>query len=740
MHIKINWLNINNKYKKKVDVFDGLSIEQTIIEESLFSLKSLLKIFKRKKNLFFISTFLAFISSIAFIGVDQIVNPNYRGFFKILINDPITKKKFFNESLGNEGDVVFDYIARNSEILSNDLPTLIEYLKSETVLNPVLQKFKIKHNVLSRSLSVNIIDNPKDFETPAQVLNVNFVYPNREKGLKILNSVANTYLDASLEMRQKRLSEGLEFLDLQEPELKKNSEILRNKLALFREENNFLDPNQEALTLKQRINKLDDRILKLESEEERLKIIEKEIKKGNLVSFGLEISENDNKNSEDLGLLITDSNQSSLKELIELKKLYGTYLTKYLPSSELVKGIEERISYLEPLVLEKQLEYVKAAIELNSSSIDSFKKQKKDLSNIFSKQPKLIAKYQELVNKMDLILEKEKALVKARENFQLEITQRNIPWIILKTPFFEKEPINKKKYLFYTFMVSLGFGLILIILKDFLENKFYDAISISNTFDQKLIAEIPSLKKISNSKSLSEQIDYFLNSEFKNDDSEIKEYQYLFYKEVLRNLYANINLSLSEKEIKILSITSTLSGEGKSFITTLLAKILSHYNHKVLIIDSDLRKPTLHKSFAVDNLTGLTTLISEQNSDFNKHIKTINKNLSVLTSGPTVLDPIKVIDSNYMKVFLSKLKESDKFDFVIMDTPPALGLSDYKIISKFSDGLIFLISIGQSKKYFIKKTYEDIKNLKVTLLGIIANFVETDYSISLNDQIVGYFD
>ena len=162
-----------------------------------------------------------------------------------------------------------------------------------------------------------------------------------------------------------------------------------------------------------------------------------------------------------------------------------------------------------------------------------------------------------------------------------------------------------------------------------------------------------------------------------------------FYKEVLRNLYANINLSLSDKEIKILSITSTLSGEGKSFITTLLAKILSHYNHKVLIIDSDLRKPTLHKIFAVDNLSGLTTLISEQNSDFNKYIKTINKNLSVLTSGPTVLDPIKVIDSNYMKVFLSNLKESDKFDFVIMDTPPALGLSDYKIVSKYSDGLIF---------------------------------------------------
>ena len=642
--------------------------------------------------------------------------------------------------MGNEGDAVFNYIARNSEILSNDIPTLIEYLKSETVLFPVLKKFKLKYNFFNRRLSVNIIDNPKDFETPAQVLNVNFFYSNREKGLNILNSIANTYLDASLEMRQKRLSEGLEFLDLQEPELKKTSEILRNKLALFREENSFLDPNQEALTLKTRLNKLDDKILKLESEAERLKIIEKEIKKGNLVSSGLEILENDGNFGGGLGLFITDSNKSILKELIELKKLYGTYLTKYLPSSELVKGVEERISYLEPLVLEKQLESVKAAIDLKLSSIDSFKNQKKDLSNIFSKQPKLIANYQEIVNKLNLALEKEKALVKARENFQLEITQRNIPWLILQKPFFEKEPINKKKYLFYTLIVSITFGSFLIILKDFLDNKFYDSLSISNEFEEKLIAEVPLLNDISNSKSLSEQIDYLLNSEFNNVDQEINKYQFLFNKEILRNLYTNINLSLCNKEIKIISITSTLSGEGKSFIITLLAKIFSNYDYKVLLIDADLRKPTLHNSFCVDNLSGLTNVLSEKISDFNKYIKVINKNLSVLNAGPLVSDPIKLIDSNTMKKFISNLRESNKYDFVFIDTPPALGLSDSKIVSKNSDAVIFLISIGYGKRYFIKKTYKDIKNLEINLLGIIANLVENDYSISLNDEVVGYFD
>ena len=208
------------------------------------------------------------------------------------------------------------------------------------------------------------------------------------------------------------------------------------------------------------------------------------------------------------------------------------------------------------------------------------------------------------------------------------------------------------------------------------------------------------------------------------------------YKEVLRNLYANIKLSLSDKEIKILSITSSLSEEGKSFVTTLLAKVFSHYNYKVLLIDADLRKPILHKIFLVDNLSGLTNVISEKPSDFKQYIKVINKNLSVLTSGPIVSDPVKVIDSNTMKKFISNLKESNEIDYIIFDTPPAFGLSDYKIISKYSDSLIFLISIGHSKRYFIKKTYDDIKNLEVNFLGIIANLIETDYSRSLNDEIM----
>ena len=395
-------MNIDNNSKNNIKENSSYDfMNEEFQEPTFFDLKSLYKIFKKSKRIFLFSSLFSLSIFVLYTGFERLLNPTYGGSFKILINDPITKKNFPFRDLGTKPDAIFDYIARNTETLSNDIPTLIEYLKSETILNEIGNKFNIKYNDLNKNLSVYVANNDtKNFEDPPQVLNVYLYHKNPKLGLEILKLTSETYLKASLKMRQKRLSEGLQFLDLQEPELKNNTAKLRDEIAIFRQKNNLLDPNQEALTLKSRLNSLDDLILKLESEEERLKIIEKAVRNGNLVSSGLEISENEGKLGGGLGLFITDSNQNILKELVELKKLYAEYLTKYLPSSDLVLGIEKRIEYLEPIVLEKQLESVKSALELKRGTIDALKKQRKDLNEIFLKQPRYISDYQNLEKKL----------------------------------------------------------------------------------------------------------------------------------------------------------------------------------------------------------------------------------------------------------------------------------------------------------------------------------------------------
>ena len=662
---------------------------------------------------------------------------------------------------------------------------MLEYLKSEAILIPILDKFNIRYNTLNSKLSVNVIDNAKDFDKPAQVLYVSLEYKDKKTGNEILNSIADLYLDTSVEMRKLRLSEGLEFLDSQEPELKKNVAILRNKLSLFREKNSLLDPKEEAIALKKRLNNLDDKILKLKTEEENLKKIEQEIKKGNVVSLGFEMSEktmDDAGSSSSIGLFITDSNQSILKELIELKELYASYLTKYLPSSDLVRGLQDRISYLEPLVLEKQLDSVNAAIDLKSVSIESLKKQKEELNKVFLKQPKFIAEYDEIINKLNLANEKEKALVKAKENFRLEITQRNIPWIILNKPFFEKKPINKKQTLLYLSLGSFAFGFFIVFLKDKNENFFNDSKIVSKIFDEKIITEIPSLKNLPEEQSIEKKFNYLLNYDLQIDKKANLEFIQIDFKELIRNLYtnfkiyfsnfkkekkfikidyeelirnlytnfkiyfsnfkkeeksitldnkeiisdlyANLNFYLSDPKIKIVSLNSSISGEGKSFISALIGKIYSYYDFKVLILDANLRDPSIHKIFNLKNDLGLTNFISEETIDIQKYKQTINKNLSVITSGPLDFDPIKILSSKNIKLLLESLKKSEEYDLIIIDNSAGYNFSDYKIISKYIDGLIFLISIGFCNKEYSQKTYSDIKKLEFNLLGIILNFVD----------------
>ena len=209
-------------------------MERKLLDDSFFDFINLINVLKRRKFLFFATSLTALLSSIFLVTLAQIFFPTYRGAFKILINDPITKKNFYNERLQKEGELVFDLAARSTDVVSNDIPTLLEYLKSEAILSPVLDKFNIRHDTLNSMFSVNIIDNAKDFDEPAQVLYVSLISKNKKTGYEILNSIADLYLDTSIEMRKMRLSEGLAFLDSQEPELKKNSEILRNELSLER--------------------------------------------------------------------------------------------------------------------------------------------------------------------------------------------------------------------------------------------------------------------------------------------------------------------------------------------------------------------------------------------------------------------------------------------------------------------------------------------------------------------------
>ncbi len=181
--------------------------------------------------------------------------------------------------------------------------------------------------------------------------------------------------------------------------------------------------------------------------------------------------------------------------------------------------------------------------------------------------------------------------------------------------------------------------------------------------------------------------------------------------------------------IKTLALTSVNASEGKSTVTDNLAIVWAQTGQKVLLVDADLRRSTLHRSFNLDNREGLTTILTSRahTIDLNTIIQPSGiDNLSLLPSGPTPPNPAELLSSQRMKDFLKAARE--RYDMVIVDVPPMLGVTDTQVISHDLDAVVLVVKQGQTQKLGAKRAVELLKMAHANLLGYVMNDVVSDGS------------
>jgi len=743
--------NLFNDEANKNNIQEEINFEEQ--ENIDFSLRKTIEIIIRRRRYFIFGTLSSFLLIFAGFTYQRISKPVYQGYFSLLIKDPIDKGNQ-QSNLGSSSSV-FDQLARNT--VNNDIPTLIEFLKSPVVLGKIAEKLNISKSFLSKNVNIKIAEPEKrSLRAPAGVLNVFLNYRNRKEGLNILKEISESYLQASLEQRQKRLSDGIKFLDAEAPALEKNTLNLQNQLANFRKEYKLIDPSIDAMALKERLTILENNLFKLNVEKGRLETIKNQIKEGNLISSGFKLSVSNSTNSisdaKD-GFSITDPNQSSLDELYNLKSQYADSLTKFLPNSSVVLGIKEKIETLEPIVLENQLKAVNAAIDLNEGLILSSENQRKELNKFFLKLPKLISEYQSIEQKLLLALEQKKGLANVRENFRLEIAQRNVPWQIIDGPLFGKNPIYPSitKYLFYGLFLSILIGIILALLRDKFDNVFHSSDEVKNSVKLSFLGEIRYLSIFARDrieqKSILQSLTLTNLSQLnKSIDLKISMKDIFFFQESLKNLFTSIKFLVIDNNPKIIAISSSIPGEGKTLINILTAKTISDVNKKVLLIDADLRKPQVHKRLNKNNITGLSNFLIDQSLDFDQVVQKVAPKWDIITAGQVVPDPSKVFSSKRFGNLFEIIKKSNRYDYVIIDSPPILGLSDSYYIASESDALVLVVSIENVKKDLLKECIQSITNKNIKISGFITNskkksnstnLIQADYSDYLTDY---YYD
>ncbi|MFC4737847.1 CpsD/CapB family tyrosine-protein kinase [Bacillus daqingensis] len=189
--------------------------------------------------------------------------------------------------------------------------------------------------------------------------------------------------------------------------------------------------------------------------------------------------------------------------------------------------------------------------------------------------------------------------------------------------------------------------------------------------------------------------------------------------EQFRTLRTNIQFASIDKPVRSILVTSSSPGEGKSTTVANLSIVLAQQDNKVLLVDTDLRKPTVHFSFQVPNQAGFTNVLTNQSTFDDMVFETSIANLDVLPSGPLPPNPSELLGSQRMKQFMQHVK--DRYDYVIFDAPPVNAVTDAQILAGHTDGVVLVIRSGKTEEDHAERAVESLKKVDANLIGAVLN-------------------
>lgn len=198
-----------------------------------------------------------------------------------------------------------------------------------------------------------------------------------------------------------------------------------------------------------------------------------------------------------------------------------------------------------------------------------------------------------------------------------------------------------------------------------------------------------------------------------------------------RTVRTNIQFASSaDHQIKTLVVTSSGPGEGKSTTSANLAVVFANSGQSVLLVDADMRKATVHKTFQLANNVGLSNVLSSDMGVKEAAQRSVVPNLYIMTSGPKAPNPSELLGSTRMDQLIMELRDS--YDFIIFDMPPIVAVTDAQIMASKADGTMLVVRENVTRKDSLQKARELLSIVNANVLGAVFNG-----STDENDQ--GYY-
>ena len=554
-----------------------------------------------------------------------------------------------------------------------------------------------------------------------RMLVISFTHTDPVLAAEIVDNVAQVFIKRTFESKTEKYTSASEWLDKSTRELKSNVEKAEKELADYSGSHNIYSSDAKENLSVEKLTKLHGEVTRAQTERLLKQSLYEEVKAGRVAQLPDAFSDpRMNELKKRLGeLAVTLSQQETT---------FGPKNPKVVDTKEQMAAIQKQIDDSKGSLEEKlRADYERAVRDQSSlEAALNLAKAEAAQQNQASIQFNILKKNVETANSIYAEFLNKTNQAKIQEHEQHNNTK------MIDPPQVPLSPVapNRPRTILIGFLVSLLAGVGLVFVLEYLDNTVKTVEDVSRFAQLPALSVIPAirgrkqraLKAGSNgSKRAAAGLALAKGNGFTTDhllalDSRSS------IAEAYRVLRTSVLLSSTDKPPKTILVTSGQPEEGKTTTVINTAISLSQLGASVLIIDCDLRKPSVHRSLGVDHTVGLSTYLARRAELDDVIQKLPIPNLSVLPSGRIPPNPSEMISSARMKEMLSLLAE--RYDHILIDSPPLLKVTDPVILSTLVDGVILVVHGGKSNREVLRRTRQELSMAGARIFGVVLNNTE----------------
>ncbi len=555
-------------------------------------------------------------------------------------------------------------------------------------------KAEILEAVIRAGINVTPLSN-------SRVVQLSFWSSNPAVAAKIVNSVAQAYIDELMEMQMQVSGYSIGWMT-------KKAEVQRKKLEESEQALHNYKKKHDIITIEDRLAVLPERLSDLSRS-----LTQAETRKKELASLYEQIKNTPKNQLETISNLMNDASMAPLNQAIlaagqkisELSKKYGPKHPRMIAANNELAALKaKKKQELDKAVMAIQHEYQLAQSHEKGlkERLDQTKFQTAQLGEK-SIQLKILKRkvetnrflYDALVKTM-----KERGITEQNQSVNVWVIEK------AKIPEYPASP-RKKRNILLGIILGLFGGIGVAFFLEYLDNTIKTPEDVEEKLNMPVIAAIDK-QKMAPGQSVASLV-------IENPSSLVAEN--------FKALRTSLFLSSAETPPKIIMVTSMTPGEGKSSISTGLAAVIAQAGKKVLIVDADMRRPTIHKVFSLDHTTGLSSFLAgvediSRTQLIHRSVAS-TKTLDVMTAGPIPPNPSELLSSYKLRKFIQKA--SVIYDIVIIDTPPVGSVADPLIISPYVDKALIVSWTGKTTYELLGKGLRQLKDVSAPVSGIVLN-------------------